>query len=522
MRKTLYLKFLIGYVLFAVFGFITVATFGARMSTDYALRIAARDLYEEAVRIADTYAADLYDSRISLDTAQSQAETLSAFMDTEIWVLNPSGRMVVNSAAAPDPQQEIIVEDFDPTVAQSSYYTVGRFFGSFDSDRLSVIAPIVSDYKIRGYVVIHMSMDRVAQTGDRLLNIAYAMLVVLLFLSLIILLFFTEIVYRPLRTIIRSTEQYAAGNYHYPLSIEGDDELSYLAASISYMADSVARSEDDQKKFIANVSHDFRSPLTSIRGFLEAMLDGTIPLESHDRYLKIVLNETDRLRGLTESLLTLNNLNTRGMLLQKSTFDINECLRGVAASFEQVCRSRDIRFRLVLSGSVLYTEADREKIQQVIYNLVDNAIKFSHDHSEIRLETTEKGGKIYVSVRDNGIGIPKSDQSQIWERFYKSDASRGKDKKGTGLGLSIVREIIRAHGENINLISTEGAGSTFVFSLPRSTVNDDRNAEGELPVVQESAESAPPSASQPSAPAASQSAPPAASQSTSQSAPPAS
>ncbi len=483
MRKTLYLKFLIGYILFALFGFIAVATFGARIADDYALRIAARDLYEEAIRIADTYADDLYDSRISLETAQSQAEALSSFMDTEIWILNPSGRMVVNSSSAPDPQEEIVVEGFDPTVTRSSYYTTGTFFDSFERPRLSVIAPIASNYKIRGYVVIHMTMERVEQTGERLLNIAYAMLVVLLFLSLIILLFFTEIVYKPLRTIIRSTEQYAAGNYHYPLSVEGDDELSYLAASISYMADSVARSEDDQKKFIANVSHDFRSPLTSIRGFLEAMLDGTIPPESHERYLRIVLNETDRLRGLTESLLTLNNLNTRGMLLQKTTFDINECLRGVAASFEQVCRSRDIRIRLVLSGAVLYTEADREKIQQVIYNLVDNAIKFSHDHSEISLETTEKGGKIYVSVRDNGIGIPKADQTQIWERFYKSDASRGKDKKGTGLGLSIVREIIRAHGENINLISTEGAGSTFVFSLPRSSRNDDRDPEGNLPEV---------------------------------------
>ena len=476
MRKTLYLKFLIGYILFALFGFITVATFGARMSRDYALRLIARDLYGEAVRIADTYAADLYDSRISLDTVQSQAEALSAFMDTEIWILNPSGRMVVNSASAPDPQQEIVVENFDPTVTQNSYYTSGDFFGYFGSERLSVIAPIASDYKIRGYVVIHMAMDRVAQTGERILNIAYAMLVVLLFLSLIILLFFTEIVYKPLRTIIRSTEQYAAGNYHYPLSIEGDDEMSYLAASINYMAASVARFEDDQKKFIANVSHDFRSPLTSIRGFLEAMLDGTIPPENHERYLRIVLNETDRLQGLTNGLLTLNNLNTTGMLLQKSTFDINECLRSVAASFEQVCRPRDIRFRLVLSGNVLYTEADKEKIQQVVYNLVDNAIKFSHDHSEICLETSEKGGKIFVSVRDNGIGIPKADQALIWDRFYKSDASRGKDKKGTGLGLSIVREIIRAHGENINLISTEGAGSTFVFSLPRSPLNDETPA----------------------------------------------
>ena len=114
----------------------------------------------------------------------------------------------------------------------------------------------------------------------------------------------------------------------------------------------------------------------------------------------------------------------------------------------------------------MYVSADVEKIKQVLYNLLDNAIKFSHHNSVIKIETSEKKNKIFVSVKDEGIGIPKNDLKLIWDRFYKSDLSRGKDKKGTGLGLSIVKEIINAHGENINVISTEGAGSEFVFSLP--------------------------------------------------------
>ena len=145
----------------------------------------------------------------------------------------------------------------------------------------------------------------------------------------------------------------------------------------------------------------------------------------------------------------------------------------MAASFEQVCQSKSIRIKLILSGEVLYVHADVDKIQQVLYNLVDNAIKFSNNYSEIEIETTEKGGKVFVSVKDNGIGIPKEDQNQIWERFYKTDLSRGKDKKGTGLGLSIVREIIRAHGENISLVSTQGVGSKFTFTLKRSDLNDE-------------------------------------------------
>ena len=167
------------------------------------------------------------------------------------------------------------------------------------------------------------------------------------------------------------------------------------------------------------------------------------------------------------------------MLLQRTDFDINAVIRSVAASFEQTCRTRRISIRLVLTGRILYVNADLEKIQQVLYNLVDNALKFSREDSEITIESTEKGDTIFVSVRDSGIGIPKEDQKLIWDRFYKTDLSRGKDKKGTGLGLSIVREIIRAHEENINLVSTEGVGSTFTFTLRRSDLNDELNDMGD-------------------------------------------
>ena len=130
---------------------------------------------------------------------------------------------------------------------------------------------------------------------------------------------------------------------------------------------------------------------------------------------------------------------------------------------------------MVLSGDKMYVYADMEKIQQVLYNLLDNAIKFSHQNSVIKIETSEKKNTLFVSVKDTGIGIPKDDLKLIWDRFYKSDLSRGKDKKGTGLGLSIVKEIINAHGEHINVISTEGVGSEFIFSLPQSADNDEED-----------------------------------------------
>ena len=334
---------------------------------------------------------------------------------------------------------------------------------------ISAFAPITSQYKVKGYVIIHSSMQDLHKSCDSLLNISYLTLLILFLLSLIILLFFTEMVYLPLRKITHATEQYAIGNFRYEFQVDSEDEIGYLAASLAYMASEVAKSEDNQKRLVANISHDFRSPLTSMRGYLEAMQDGTIPPELHEKYIGVVLNETDRLTKLTNSLLTLNNLNTQGMILDRTNFDINPVIKNTAASFEGTCRSKLVTIELVLTGEQMYVNADMVKIQQVLYNLVDNAIKFSHKNSSIKIETIEKSNKLLVSVKDNGIGIPKESLKLIWNRFYKTDLSRGKDKKGTGLGLSIVKEIIQSHNENINVVSTEGVGTEFIFTLEKAS-----------------------------------------------------
>lgn len=474
MKRTLYLKFLLAYVLFGIFGFIVVATFVYSMTFDRLRRDKAENMYQVATQIANTYAADLYNSETSLETVYEELSTLSMYMDgSPIWIINPSGRLVIDSSRPLGPGEEVVVNGFDPTVTGSSYYTTGDFWNSFNHDVLSVFAPITANYKVQAYVVIHASIPALQDQANTFLNISYLMLIVLFLLSLIILIFFTELVYVPLRKITTATEQYAAGNMGYEFSVESEDEMGYLAASLSYMAGEIARQEDDQKKFVANVSHDFRSPLTSIRGYLVAMQDGTIPPEMHEKYLGIVINETDRLTKLTNELLTLQNLNAKGgMLLDKTDFDINQVIRKVAESCEGSCRDKHISIELVLTDNKMLVNADVDKIQQVLYNLVDNAIKFSHHDSSIKIETTEKHSKVFVSVKDSGIGIPKEDQKLIFDRFYKSDSSRGKDKKGTGLGLSIVKEIIKAHEENINVISTQGVGTEFIFSLPKAAAMD--------------------------------------------------
>ncbi len=467
MRKTLYLKFILAYLIFGFFGFVAVATFVSSMTIEHLKREKADSLYREATLIANTYASDLYNNQASLDAVKTQLDLMDTYLSASIWIINPSGRIILNSSAPVDIDNPIVVEHFDPTITAGSYYMVGNFFESFSEETLSVFAPITSRFKVNGYVVIHTPMKEIRQSADNLLNISYILLFIMLLLSMIILFFFTEMVYIPLRKITYATEQYASGNLHYEFQIDSEDEMGYLAASLSFMASEIAKSEDNQKKFVANVSHDFRSPLTSIKGYLEAMLDGTIPPEMHEKYLHIVLNETTRLTKLTNGLLQLNNLNTKGMLLERTDFDVNQMIRNTAATFEGICTSKMIGIELVLTGETLTVRADHDKIQQVLYNLLDNAIKFSHNDSVIKIETTEKSNKVLVSVKDNGIGIPKDSLKLIWDRFYKTDLSRGKDKKGTGLGLSIVKEILHSHGENINVVSTEGVGTEFIFTLAK-------------------------------------------------------
>ncbi len=475
MKKTLYLKFILAYFIFGVFSFIIVSVFVPNMTKEHLVREKAEALYSEATLISNTYATGLYTSETDLETVKTQLDFLAVYLDSTIRIINPSGRLVLDTNVPLNVEEVVMIENFDPTATAGSYYMVNDFFGSFDSEMLSVFAPITSNYMVKGYVVIHCDMNDIQASCNSMLNISYITMVILLLLSLIILIFFTEMVYIPLRKITYATEQYAAGNMHYEFQVESDDEIGYLAVCLNYMASQIASAEDDQKKFVANVSHDFRSPLTSIRGYLEAMIDGTISPEQHEKYLGIVLNETERLTNLTNSLLTLNNLNTKGMMLNRTDFNINQIIRNTAASFEGTCRKKTIAIELVLTGDEMYVNADKDRIQQVLYNLIDNAIKFSHHDSVIRVETSLKKNKLFVSVKDTGIGIPKEDLKLIWDRFYKSDLSRGKDKKGTGLGLSIVKEIINCHNEHINVISTEGVGSEFIFSLPLSAKNDEED-----------------------------------------------
>ncbi len=465
MKRTLYIKLLAGYVAFGVLAFLTVSTFTTRRTYRYMREQEADSLYREAKTIASDYASSYYSNTMTLADVQGHLAAMDSYLDAPIWIVNPQGEILINSRAATEGQILKEVEHFTITSFGTRYYQTGTFFGTLEQESLTVYSPIIINYKVRGYVMIHKPLYQITQYGDEFLNICYTTFAIIFLCAFLLLGLFTRTVYVPIRKITKAADDYAAGNFDTKIRIRSNDELSYLAASLNYMASELNTLEDDQRKFIANVSHDFRSPLTSIKGYIEAIMDGTIPYEMQDKYLNIILVETERLNKLTQSMLELNKYGSHGVMLDMADFDINNIIKMTVQSFEGTCLKKKISFELILTGQALFVTADMSKIQQVLYNLIDNAIKFSRPDSSITIETTERNDKVFVSVKDTGIGIPKESIKKIWERFYKTDSSRGKDKRGTGLGLAIVKEIIQAHNENINVISTEGVGTEFIFTL---------------------------------------------------------
>lgn len=456
------MKFIFAYLIFALLGFLTITFLTSNWTFRHLASKKAEDLYNEANLIATQFGSNYYNQGMTFSEVSAQLKAVDTFLDVQIWMTDASGKIILDTRNVLTGTE---IEEFDPAATGATQYQVGQYYNLFSQDMISVSAPITSHFRTRGYIIIHSSVFSIMQEKEELLRISYITLVVIFALSLVFLLIFTVSVYLPLKKITEAANEYASGNLRHRLKVSGKDEIGSLAATMNYMAYELNKSEEYQKKFVANVSHDFRSPLTSIKGYIEAMKDGTIPYEMQGKYLDIVIFETERLRKLTSSLLTLNSYDSKKTLLDIGKFDINQIIKNTVATFEGVCNRKKISFTLTFSEKEQYVMADVGKIQQVLYNLIDNAVKFSNHNSSIQIRVSEQNEKVFVSVKDFGIGIPKDSVSKVFDRFYKTDLSRGKDKTGTGLGLSIAREIIQAHNENIDVISTEGVGTEFIFSL---------------------------------------------------------
>lgn len=468
MKRTFFDRVVVVIIMLLVILFIALASYTTYATQKVLVEEKQNTLINEASMLSSQSVVPYVQGLVSLDYLEMRFDEFENKLKASIWFYSADGHLI---AASNGQQHSDIPENLPEVVPdinlKKGFSQTGTFYDMFDNRMISIGIPIYTNESLRGYLVLHTAITELEQLKDNMLEIMYMPFLVVILVVGLVLAYLSGTVLRPIAKINNTAKEYAKGNFEARTGVVRKDELGELSDSLEYMASELSKLDEYRKNFIANISHDFRSPLTSIKGYLVAMLDGTIPVEKYDRYLNIVLSESERLTKLTAGLLELNDFDTYGPILKWQNFDVIDVLRETRNTFEGKCEERKIELILNCQTENTRVYADKMKIGQVVYNLVDNAIKFSPENGKITTTIYEKNGKLFISIKDEGPGIEKDKQNKVWDRFYKTDKSRGKDKKGTGLGLSITKEIIKAHGENINLVSTEGAGSEFVFSLQK-------------------------------------------------------
>lgn len=348
--------------------------------------------------------------------------------------------------------------------------TISNLGGLYQNSRFVIAQPIVSFGKPIGYVFVTNIIDNMLGAWTDFLSIALLVTVGVFVAAMLVSLVFTKRMARPLDEIAAASRKFARGDFSPRVRQVEDptDEMGALIESFNKMADSLESAEKRRGEFIANVSHELRTPMTTIAGFADGLLDGTIPEEASEKYLRSIRDETRRLSRLVRDMLEASQTaNAAADPAKRSVFDLTELMLQTLLSFESRAMKKNLDVDPQFPDSHIMVRADKDAITRVIYNLLDNAVKFAKQDSCIILRQYKDKGKAYVAVRNYGETIPADDLPYIFDRFHKSDRSRSLDKDGVGLGLYLVKTIINNHDEDIAVRSEEG-WTEFVFTLPLS------------------------------------------------------
>ena len=318
-----------------------------------------------------------------------------------------------------------------------------------------------------GIVMVISDTKDIASFTDMVMRIFILSAIATLSISVLAIGLFSYNFVKPIKQVAKATRQFGRGDFSVRVNIASDDEIGELARSFNNMAESLSASENVRRSFVANVSHELKTPMTTIAGFIDGILDGTIPKEKQNYYLGIVSEEIKRLARLVRSMLDLSRLDSGEMKLNYQSFDLLSMLVTIIITFEHEIEAKKIEIKGLDSISSKMVYGDRDLIYQVVYNLIENAVKFTNENGYIEFNITDNSEQVDFSVKNSGQGINKSEIGLVFDRFYKTDKSRSKDKKGLGLGLYLVRSIIRMHGGDITAKSEYGEYCEFDFYIPK-------------------------------------------------------
>ncbi|MBE6738441.1 MAG: HAMP domain-containing histidine kinase [Ruminococcaceae bacterium] len=467
-RRFLFFSLAISLICLIIIGGILAFPVSRRIS-DY-----KRSSLEESALIVADYASDISYSSNSISgkelvIADSSFDSMAESMHAVIIVVDRNGILLYSS----DKSMPRGVLKLSPSVMDKlqygNYYEHGTLQNMYNKRYYISAVPYYQNIPhktVMGYCLVAQTSLWTADYTPTIFGIILLIVVIVAILIFILLTVYAYNTTRPLKQMADAAKRFAVGDFESRGHIKSNDEIGELAAAFNEMADSLASSEGMRRNFIANVSHELKTPMTTIAGYIDGILDNTIPKEEQEYYLGIISQEVKRLNRLVTSMISLSKIDSGEITLKKSPFIIQNTVFNVLLSFEGDIEKKHLSIEGLDSDEDIKIYGDSDLIHQVLYNLVENAVKFTNDKGYIRFGFAQKDSRVYIYVENSGEGIPPEDIRLVFDKFYKADKSRSINKKSMGLGLYIVRSIILLHGGNIFVESEPENYTRFTFWIP--------------------------------------------------------
>ncbi|QXM06823.1 sensor histidine kinase [Crassaminicella indica] len=466
MFNTVFKKLLSTYFVIIVITFLLLGLLFSQLFGSYFFNKTERLLIEEGNKINDLV-IDYLNGYISQERLNLELQAVERFLNTRIWIIDKRG--IIYGVSSDEEKwigKQITTKDMLEVLKGHTIVKKGTYEEIGKTPMLTVGVPIFVNGRVDNAIIMHSPLYEITKAIREVHKIIWTAMMVSFFISFIILYIVSRKLSAPIRAMGQVAQKLAEGDFSQRVkSYENDDEIGKVTKTFNAMADKLEKIEENRRSFISSVAHELRSPLTLIKGFVQGMVDGTIKENEQEKYLNIILRETKRLNQLIANLLDIQKMESDKYPIYPQIFDINELIVRTLIKYEEEINKKGIEVNIDLQKEKQMVFADKDAYEQVLINLLDNAMKFMKEAGKLNIKTYFLNNKVWVEIQDNGIGMKKEVQQRIWDQFYKADQSRDRNEKGTGLGLYIVKKIIDRHKETIKVESELGLGTTFTFSV---------------------------------------------------------
>lgn len=433
------------------------------------------DNQAQLLQIADdmsTSVSYFYRGMLTKADVALRMATKAASNNVVIWITNGDGSafMVADQEQTKVGSEELrtYYDDMLADLAQGKTVILTTQENNvFGTPVMAAAKPVIEEGEIINYVFVHKQLRQIDASLIDIYRQIVLSVAISAALGMILTYIFTRNILRPLTVVNKGAKQLSKGNFDIYLEVNSTDEIGQFADTFNTLAQDLKQHESIRQSFVANVSHELRSPLTSVQGLLQAVLDGTVKQEDAEHYLNIVLDETKRMSLLITDLLDLARIESGQFPMEIEEIDINEMIRRILIMFENKIDAKKLEVEVLTAGDRVYVYADPNRLMQVLQNIIDNAVKFANEGGRLRISTLLTDVSVFVSINNSGEVISREDLPYVFERFYKADKSHTRTKEGTGIGLSLVKKILSEHRQKIWVESDEVDGTTFTFTLRR-------------------------------------------------------